>query len=223
MLQRCWLMSLSVDTGTRFFSTDATEELGLSAVPGHFVAKEALELGYFLLYRHAEAGKCVARQRVLIFCVCLHDPWKTVCFQACSTLETTPKLDHVCNVRQTRRVRGDPYCLVFVFFATHEGIVIYSGDGIYDCACASVCSHTDVPATPGTPSDDVLARPGTEVSLVSHQQFLALGMCCRPSTRLPCTQKCQCTCDSSSRHNDFSFVVRCRRSSVAESGLLMLP
>ena len=40
----CWLMSLFLET------TDTTDELGLSAVPSHFLAKDALEFGYFFFF-----------------------------------------------------------------------------------------------------------------------------------------------------------------------------
>ena len=53
VLQPCWLVSLFVVTCARFLSTDTTDELWLSAVPGHFVAKDAFEVDLLLFFVHA--------------------------------------------------------------------------------------------------------------------------------------------------------------------------
>ena len=88
VLWPCWLMSLFLDTCARFFSTDTTDELGLSAVPGHFVAKDALELGYFFFFvwdlwtTSVSAGgrfgtrRNSARQRIHILPSFFVTPWK---------------------------------------------------------------------------------------------------------------------------------------------------
>ena len=127
MLQPCWLMSLSLWT----------------LVPGSSRRTPPTSLGS----RRCSASSWPRGRLSSAISSSLSTSLHWDCDSGCLLLRLSSRplgrfFFTFCDVQQTRRVRGDPSCLVSVFFAKHEGIVLSFGLEGLECSCTSQKTHS---------------------------------------------------------------------------------